>query len=166
MKTSLNVAVVKAEKQQQQIKQLEATMHQFSESKVAFSASLLSEGQAHTGPFLNDTILVYKKIRTNSKQAYNPKTGIFTAPVGGVYFFTFYAHSQNGVKMAVSLMKNGAVQCSVYDHGPVHNANAQNSVVLTLDKGDQVYTRLWSQSWVYDDYNGYTSFGGFLLFAV
>ncbi|XP_062848892.1 complement C1q-like protein 4 [Trichomycterus rosablanca] len=93
--------------------------------------------------------------------------GIFTVPVRGVYFLRMYAHSHAGVRMAVRLMKNGEVQCSVYSHMPSStNGNASNGIVLSLEKGDEIYTKLWDNSWVYDDPAGYTSFGGFLLFPL
>lgn len=96
----------------------------------------------------------------------NCLTGIFTAPVKGVYYFRFYAHSHAGTKMAVSLLKNGQMQSSVFSWKPVTNGNASNGVILTLEPGDQVYTQLWDKSWVYDDEANYTSFSGFLIFPL
>ncbi|XP_034159179.2 cerebellin-1 [Pangasianodon hypophthalmus] len=135
--------------------------------KVAFSASLLASGEGNTGPYSSvPPTLIYKKVATNFGNGYDSNTGIFTAPVKGVYYFRFYAHCHGGIKMAVSLYKNGAVQCSVFSWKPITNGNASNGIVLTLEKGDQIFTRLWEQSWVYDDPAGYTSFGGFLLFPL
>ncbi|KAI2667740.1 Complement C1q-like protein 4 [Labeo rohita] len=92
--------------------------------------------------------------------------GTFTAPVNGVYFFRFYVHAHTPNQMAVSLHKNDQLQCSVYSLKPESNANGSNGVVLSLQKGDEVYTQLWENSWVFDDGNSYTSFSGFLLFPV
>ncbi|XP_063054692.1 complement C1q tumor necrosis factor-related protein 3-like [Engraulis encrasicolus] len=133
-----------------------------SQKKVAFSASLLSTGQGNT--YANDGNLIYKKVYTNVGEGYNSDTGVFTAPVSGVYFFRFYAHCHTGNKMAVSLYKGTKVQCSVFSERPITNGNAANAVVLTLEKGEEVYTRLWPGTWVYDDESSYTSFTGFLLF--
>ncbi len=91
-------------------------------------------------------------------------TGKFTAPVNGVYFFRFYAHAHPSTQMAVSLHKNNQIQCSVFVKNPETNANGSNGIVLSLKKGDEVYTQLWEKSWVYDDESSYTSFSGFLLF--
>lgn len=135
--------------------------------KVAFSASLLASGVGHEGPHVSVlSPLIYKKVFINIGNGYDSDTGIFTAPVKGVYYFRFYAHCHADIRMAVSLYKNGNVQCSVFSWKPITNGNASNGIVLNLEKGDQIYTRLWDNTWVYDDPAGYTSFGGFLLFPL
>uniref|UniRef100_A0A9J8DFI5 Cerebellin 5 n=2 Tax=Cyprinus carpio TaxID=7962 RepID=A0A9J8DFI5_CYPCA len=134
--------------------------------KVAFSAGLLESGTGHTGPINTPKILVYKKVFSNIGGAYDANTGVFTAPVKGVYYFRFYGHSHGGTTMAVSLLKNGETQCSAFAWKPTSNGNASNGVVLTLETGDQISTRLWANTWVYDDPESYTSFGGFLIFPL
>ncbi len=83
--------------------------------------------------------------------------GVFTAPIKGAYYFRFYGHCHGGTQMAVSLLKNGATQCSLFAWKPVSNGNASNGVVLTLEIGDQISTQLWANTWVYDDSASYTS---------
>uniref|UniRef100_A0A8C2K690 Cerebellin 13 n=1 Tax=Cyprinus carpio TaxID=7962 RepID=A0A8C2K690_CYPCA len=145
---------------------LESIQAENKAKKVAFSAGLLESGSQQVGPFVTQKTLVYQKIFTNIGNAYDPNTGIFTAPVNGVYFFRFYAHAHPFNQMAVSLHKNDQLQCSVYCHQPTTNANGSNGVVLSLQKGDKMYTQLWENSWVYDDVKSYTSFSGFLLFSL
>uniref|UniRef100_A0A673J395 Cerebellin 5 n=1 Tax=Sinocyclocheilus rhinocerous TaxID=307959 RepID=A0A673J395_9TELE len=123
--------------------------------KVAFSAGLLPFGIGHTG-----------RVFSNFGSAYDSNTGVFTAPMNGVYYFRFYAHCHSGTKMAVSLLKNGQTQCSVFSWKPVTSGNASNGIVLTLESGDQTSTELWPNTWVYDDKNSYTSFSGFLIFPL
>ncbi|XP_036453104.1 complement C1q-like protein 3 [Colossoma macropomum] len=162
--------VEKLQDLEKRLKTMEATLEELKkdkEKKVAFSASLLASGEGHTGP-MNPvpSPLIYKKVFSNYGNGYDSNTGIFTAPIKGVYFFRFYAHCHPGTKMAVSLYKNDQGQCSVFSWKPVTNGNASNSTVLTLEKGDRIYTKLWEDSWVFDDPAGYTSFSGFLLFSL
>ncbi|XP_016303778.1 complement C1q-like protein 2 [Sinocyclocheilus anshuiensis] len=134
--------------------------------KVAFSAGLLESGTGYTGPIDTPKTLVYKKVFSNIGGAYDPNTGVFTAPVKGAYYLRFYGHSHGGTTMAVSLLKNGETQCSLHSWKPTANGNASNGVVLTLETGDQISTQLWQNTWVYDDPASYTSFGGFLIFPL
>nr|NP_001116533.1 cerebellin 13 [Danio rerio]AAI60616.1 Si:ch211-284o19.6 protein [Danio rerio] len=145
---------------------LESVEAESKAKKVAFSAGLLQSGSQEFGPFDTRKTLIYKKIFANAGNAYDSSTGIFTAPVNGVYFFRFYAHAHPTKQMAVSLHKNNQIQCSVFSRHPASNANGSNGVVLSLDKGDQVFTQLWENNWVYDDDLSYTSFSGFLLFQL
>ncbi|XP_059357505.1 complement C1q-like protein 4 isoform X2 [Carassius carassius] len=134
--------------------------------KVAFSVGLLESGTGHTGPTNSQKTLVYKKVFSNIGGAYDSNTGIFTAPIKGAYYLRFYGHCHGGTTVAVSLVKNGATQCSLHAWKPASNGNASNGVVLTLEIGDQISTRLWANTWVYDDPASYTSFGGFLIFPL
>ncbi|KAI2667746.1 Complement C1q-like protein 4 [Labeo rohita] len=134
--------------------------------KVAFSVGLLESGTGNTGPIRTGQTLVYKKVFSNIGGGYDSNTGVFTAPVKGAYYFKFYGHCHGGTTMAVSLLKNGQTQCSLHSWKPTSNSNASNGVVLTLETGDQIYTQLWPNTWVYDDPASYTSFGGFLIFPL
>ncbi|XP_067219955.1 complement C1q-like protein 4 [Chanodichthys erythropterus] len=134
--------------------------------KVAFSAGLLASGSGQTGPFSDSKTLEYKKVFSNVGNAYDSNTGIFTAPVRGVYYFRFYGHCHGGTTMAITLLKNSQTQCSVHSARPVSNSNASNGVVLTLEIGDKINTVLWKDAWVYDDPASYTSFSGFLIFPL
>ncbi|XP_048018939.1 filament-like plant protein 1 isoform X1 [Megalobrama amblycephala] len=145
---------------------LESLQKENEGKKVAFSAGLLASGTGQTGPFSDSKTLEYKKVFSNVGNAYDSNTGIFTAPVKGVYYFRFYGHCHGGTTMAISLLKNSQTQCSVHDWKPASNGNASNGVVLTLEIGDQIYTQLWRNTWVYDDPASYTSFSGFLIFPL
>uniref|UniRef100_A0A674BJ82 C1q domain-containing protein n=1 Tax=Salmo trutta TaxID=8032 RepID=A0A674BJ82_SALTR len=72
--------------------------------KVAFSASLAAPGQeGNTGPFNTGITLVYRNIYSNIGNAYNPTTGIFTAPVKGGFRF----YGGGSVPTTAGLHKNG-----------------------------------------------------------
>uniref|UniRef100_A0A8C1Z6I4 Cerebellin 7 n=1 Tax=Cyprinus carpio TaxID=7962 RepID=A0A8C1Z6I4_CYPCA len=135
------------------------------EDKVAFAATLGNRGSV--GPFNTEITLVYKDVFVNEGSAYNPTTGIFTAFVKGVYFFTFSGHNHSSKPMGLKLLKNGQQMITIYNH-PQGNRyeTASNSISLTLEKGDQVYMRLGENTWVFDNENDHTSFCGHLLFSL
>ncbi|XP_048018943.1 complement component 1, q subcomponent-like 4 like [Megalobrama amblycephala] len=147
-------------------KKLESLQKENEGKKVAFSAGLLASGTGQIGPFSYYKNLEYKKVFSNVGNAYDSNTGIFTAPVKGVYYFRFYGHCHGGTTMAITLLKNGQNQCSVHDWKPDSNGNASNGVVLTLEIGDKINTVLWKDTWVYDDPASYTSFSGFMIFPL
>ncbi|XP_036812506.1 complement C1q-like protein 2 [Oncorhynchus mykiss] len=129
--------------------------------KVAFSASL-SESK---GPNSDDVILAYKHVFNNIGEAYSPVTGIFRAPVNGVYYFTYTAFTTSSKGRRVSLYKNGLVMVTVTDDVSDSEDGGTNGVTLQLDAGDEVYTRLMEGFNIYDDNNHHSTFTGFLLFT-
>ncbi|XP_070711295.1 complement C1q-like protein 2 [Pempheris klunzingeri] len=130
--------------------------------EVAFSAA--ADGDGHIGPFNTDTTLIYGKVMMNTGSAYNQYTGVFAAPVTGVYYFTFFYHAAGTNPTTLSLYKNNQLVAMTHDHSTSHDGadNGGNAALLQLQQGDQVYVRLganthiWAQSHV-------TTFSGFLL---
>ncbi|XP_041670339.1 uncharacterized protein LOC121527446 [Cheilinus undulatus] len=134
--------------------------------KVAFSVGLTDVGRI--GPFNTEVTLKFTKVFTNINQAYNPTTGIFTAPVKGVYYIRFNAWDarQNNV-MGVKLFHNSKTMTHCYDSNDQYDyVNVSNAFVLQLEKGDVIYLVLRSNSSIWDDTNNRTTFSGFLLFVL
>ncbi|XP_071775604.1 collagen alpha-1(X) chain-like [Centroberyx gerrardi] len=132
--------------------------------KVAFSAGLTDAGPI--GPFHTEITLIYSKVLTNIGQAYNPNTGIFTAPVSGVYYFRFTAfESRNSQWLGVNLHHNDRKVMHVSE---IANGFASVSSALTLElrEGDVVYMRVSANDGIYDDVNNRSTFSGFLLFPL
>uniref|UniRef100_A0A673AE44 C1q domain-containing protein n=1 Tax=Sphaeramia orbicularis TaxID=375764 RepID=A0A673AE44_9TELE len=126
---------------------------------VAFSASLLASGESTTGPFSGFTPLIYKHVVTNVGNAYSSDTGIFTAPVRGVYYFSFSGHHGSTRSMGLRLMKNGQQMVTVYNHAAGNrHETATNGMALELNPGDQVYMRLRQNTWVFDNINDHSTF--------
>lgn len=91
--------------------------------------------------------------------------GIFTAPVGGVYYFRFSSYSGSSKKMSSVLYKNSQQIATVQDHQSSDiNDNGSNGATLVLQPGDRVYMHLWAGTWLWDDIDNHTTFSGFLLF--
>ncbi|XP_066518448.1 complement C1q-like protein 4 [Hoplias malabaricus] len=74
-------------------------------SKVVFSAALRKFGSL--GPFSEETTVKYSHVFTNKGNGYDSTTGVFTAPISGVYLFLFYDHALGGESAYLTLTKNG-----------------------------------------------------------
>uniref|UniRef100_A0A671Y7J7 C1q domain-containing protein n=1 Tax=Sparus aurata TaxID=8175 RepID=A0A671Y7J7_SPAAU len=133
-------------------------------NRVAFGASIGNVG--NIGPFNTDITLVYKNVFSNTG-SYNPGTGIFTAPVRGVYYFSFSGFNVSTRSMDLVLMKNGEHMIYATNH-PAGNRHepATNGMTLQLVVGDQVYVRLRQDTWIFDNGNNHSTFIGYLLFPL
>nr|XP_024654906.1 complement C1q-like protein 3 [Maylandia zebra] len=131
-------------------------------TKIIFSTTL--RGSGHTGPFNTDTILVYKGVITNIGNAYSPVTGVFTAPVAGVYYFTLFYHAGGSHTQYLFLHKNSEVMVMTNDHVTHSDVadNGGNAVFLQLQQGDKVYVRMGANSHVWAS-ESQTTFSGFLV---
>uniref|UniRef100_A0A4W5NEG3 C1q domain-containing protein n=1 Tax=Hucho hucho TaxID=62062 RepID=A0A4W5NEG3_9TELE len=133
--------------------------------KVAFSTSLGKTG--HQGPFNTATTVVYKYIFTNTGDHYNQTTGIFTAPVRGVYHFSFTMGDFLETTMGLSLFKN---EQQIIHSGEVGDHRqfryASNAVILQLEVRDVIFMQLPANYRIYDDSNHRNTFTGILLFPV
>ncbi|XP_049319419.1 multimerin-2-like isoform X8 [Astyanax mexicanus] len=136
------------------------------ERKVVFSASLSGGEEAHHGPHSIDVTLVYKHVFINIGNAYNPVTGIFTAPARGVYEFKIYAFGLGGRTVSVSLQKNGHHVTGAHAYQQPNEANSSNGVSLLLEVGDVVCVKVRANDWVYDSWFHHTTFSGQMLFPV
>ncbi|CAK6975542.1 C1q-related factor-like [Scomber scombrus] len=135
--------------------------------KIAFSTSLSNSGFIYGGPSSVNLKLVFKRVISNIGNGYNPDTGIFTASVKGLYYFTFTTVGCKSYDIRAMLMKNGAHQVSTNDHRSTDSTDSSsNAAALPLDAGDKVHVQLSANSRVFDNRNGYTTFSGFLLFSM
>ena len=110
----------------------------------------------------------------NEGNAMNLKSGIFTAPRPGIYFFSFtglaYLPASSYVYLGVALYLNGGLigmgfveesNTAAYERSPL---TFQSS--LNLKSGDQIWLTISSQSpgaYLLDNFNGHTHFTGFML---
>uniref|UniRef100_A0A3P9DFX1 C1q domain-containing protein n=1 Tax=Maylandia zebra TaxID=106582 RepID=A0A3P9DFX1_9CICH len=135
---------------------------------VAFSAAVLLPGTGpYVGPFNTETTLVFKHVVTNIGNAYNPYTGIFTAPVRGVYHFELHMFGHGGVAVGAYLYKNQGLVVIAYEHQTAAGElSGSNGASLLLEVGDQVFVRLLDGRRIYDNQNHHTTFSGHLIFTM
>ncbi|XP_032444453.1 complement C1q-like protein 2 isoform X2 [Xiphophorus hellerii] len=147
--------------------QVEALKRDGEAKQLAFSASLLASGKGYTGPFNTEITLIFKHVVTNIGNTYNPNTGLFTAPVRGVYHFEFhiYGHGSTNPTSAV-LIKNREHIFTSWTHQSAGGQKASNGVSVLLEIGDVVFLRMWANSWVADTEDHHTTFSGHLLFTM
>ncbi|XP_031435092.1 cerebellin-4-like isoform X2 [Clupea harengus] len=137
------------------------------ESKVSFSVSLEPNTNRYTGPFNTGTTLVYKHIITNIGNAYNSNTGFFTAPVKGVYDFSFYVYGHSrSTHMGAHLGRNGQNLVMAFTSLDSGTINASNGASVLLEVGDVVSVFLPANHRIYDNANHHSTFRGHLLFHV
>ncbi|XDV25808.1 hypothetical protein PO909_029661 [Leuciscus waleckii] len=148
--------------------QVEELRKENRDREIAFSASVMQSGGGYIGPFTSEITLTYRNIFTNIGNAYNPITGIFTAPLKGAYMFRVSVFGVGGILTTAAIVKNGKhvviahdIQAQAQDR-----LNSSNGVLLILEVGDVVYVRLWSGTRIYDDGNNHNTFSGFLLFPL
>ncbi|XP_048011593.1 complement C1q-like protein 2 [Megalobrama amblycephala] len=146
--------------------QVEELRKENRDREIAFSASLLESGSGYIGPFPTTTTLTYKNVFTNIGNAYNPITGIFTAPLKGVYMFRVSVYGFGPTAASADIVKNGKIVIASYNNQAQNTLNASNGVVLILEVGDVVYVTLYSGRRIHDSQNNHNTFSGFLLFPL
>ncbi|XP_029931742.1 cerebellin 11 [Myripristis murdjan] len=153
--------------QTNQQQRLQAEVHRLEREvsyKVAFSASIVEAPGVFTGPSPStySKTLIFNRVFTNTGNAYNSSTGIFTAPVRGVYHFSFMTFGYNSHTSGAILTKNGRCQVSTWEFkGPDTSDTTSNTVVLSLNVGDRVSIILWRGGKVHT-----SVFSGFLIFPL
>ncbi|CAF3538442.1 unnamed protein product [Rotaria sp. Silwood1] len=126
----------------------------------------------------DSSIVIWDDILLNKNNNLNNNTGIYYAPINGLYEFSLTVCVPANHIASVSLCKNAENVVPLWVEGfltavknqkvPVWNT-ASTTIVLFLNKGDRVYIR--AQSREDGDYNfktslygwRYTTFGGFLI---
>ncbi|XP_051521676.1 complement C1q-like protein 2 [Myxocyprinus asiaticus] len=160
LETSLQELMTRLAISEGQIEQLKRVNRD--KPKVAFSAAV--GGHGYIGPFNTHTTLVYKNVFINIGGAYNNATGIFTAPVKGVYYFSIFYHCAVQHATTLSMYRNGQLAATTHnDAGEGVQENGGIGLTLLLERGEHVYIVLGANTWIWDGVNINTVFTGFLL---
>ncbi|XP_041798501.1 complement C1q-like protein 4 [Chelmon rostratus] len=134
--------------------------------KIAFAASLGGNGLVKTTSGNKD--LVYREVLTNVGGAYNAATGVFTAPIRGVYYIRFTANGPTDFPKSAVLYKNDVeIQLIAHEQQSGEGSDtASNGASLMLEKGDRLKMVLWHNTQIWDNSNHHSTFSGFLLFPM
>ncbi|XP_030281120.1 cerebellin-1-like isoform X1 [Sparus aurata] len=138
--------------------------------RIGFTASVSSRTNC-IGPFTRNSPIPYDVITLNHGHGYNPALGIFTAPRSGVYSFSFSIYSKVGGKgermyYKVQLMRNREVVASMWeDNREDSEDSSSQTVLLSLQQGDQVYVELLSGRQLCGIIEGLNTFSGSLIYS-
>ena len=138
---------------------------QIQDATVAFTAVVSKFDVENLGA---GQTITFDKIITNIGGAYHNSTGIFTAPVSGVYVFNMALYVNAGDNEYLCLVKRGVQLLCNYGHatGSTHAISTSRTITLALNKGDEVWVRTppvsYHGSGRIHGY-GYTTFSGWLL---
>ncbi|KAK6486287.1 hypothetical protein HHUSO_G9852 [Huso huso] len=114
------------------------------------------------GPAAGEPIK-FTKVIYNEQNAYSPASGKFTAPVPGLYFFTYQITVFNN-DMWVTLMRNKQKVQYTYMADLKRTTQASGASLLKLGVGEEVWLQVHSsQNGLYADADDDTTFTGFLL---
>ena len=106
--------------------------------------------------------------KINIGSDYNPTTGVFTCRTPGLYHFAYnLIPYTTGSYVDACLQHNGVCVGFVYTSGGTSAYSAYTSVsysiILELNKGDEVYIYVYGNSYIGGNTDGGSSFNGYLI---
>ncbi|CAC5384730.1 COL8A [Mytilus coruscus] len=111
-----------------------------------------------------NTATKFDRVVTNILDGYDPATGIFTAPIDGVYHFSSSVLSPKGNKLFVSLYHNDVAITSIWaSPADATFEMGTTNMVLDLKEGDEVAIRSRGNYRVHSHPDGFSSFSGFMI---
>ncbi|XP_016115368.1 complement C1q-like protein 2, partial [Sinocyclocheilus grahami] len=120
-------------------------------------------------PFHNGLhTLIYEYVFLNIGDAYDPNTGIFTAPVRGAYAFRVFSKAFGSPESAVTagLFKNDQYIISTHGQQASGFISSSNGVSPLPEEGDQMKVNLYPGQWIFDNGEHHSTFSGHLLFPM
>lgn len=126
------------------------------EEAVAFS--VYAPSKTH---YQDEEVLIFSSIRVDTHSAYNTKTGMFTAPLDGTYYFaatTCTGHKECVVHGILHDNRRLASSCICAMH-----SCTSSSAVVYLKKNEIVWVQILALSILSDDHHRKSSFSGYLI---
>uniref|UniRef100_K1PZ52 Heavy metal-binding protein HIP n=1 Tax=Magallana gigas TaxID=29159 RepID=K1PZ52_MAGGI len=106
---------------------------------IAFQSSLTKTLQN----LKNQETVIFDKVSLNEGNAYDNSSGIFTAPLDGIYSFTWTVLTKYGKYFLTEIVLNGKKVVSNHTDGRGHDGNPMSTshANIKMKKGDKVWIR-------------------------
>lgn len=124
---------------------------------VAFHAALKS----HLRNVPVNTILKFEDVLLNKGNGYDPKTGVFTAPANGIYFFEWTFITTKGSTVYIEAVVDGVRKASICINAQTsHHTSSSGHLLYELKAGNKVWIKTFyvNAGFLYAD--KYTFFSG------
>eukprot|EP00105_Crassostrea_gigas_P012569 XP_011428603.1 PREDICTED: adiponectin [Crassostrea gigas] len=110
---------------------------------IAFHA-ILSTGLTNVSP---NTIIKFGKVLVNEESGYNPSTGKFTAPLDGVYSFSWTYCTNKGSNAYLGGYVDGKLMARISNYAQTnHWKNTSGHLVIRLKKGNQFWVQTFEHT--------------------
>ncbi|XP_022295233.2 complement C1q tumor necrosis factor-related protein 3-like [Crassostrea virginica] len=136
----------------------DACSTQVDQRKVAFTASVVSSSSSW-----NSGTLVFNKVISNVGKGYDPKTGVFTAPIAGMYVFYVAAIEYGTQHLRSDIVINNVPKVRMLGYITAGYQTGTNMVVQYLKRGDNVRVAHFQGSGYYSENAPMTTFTGFMI---
>ena len=126
--------------------------------KVIFSAV------RDTGSISPGTIITYNKLVTNVGNAMNANDGRFTAPISGIYYFSFNGMTDKSSHyIFIDIWKNDVEQFEISDNDSNNNELLSYAWTMVLEENDEVHLRVQGPKGLFVSTSDPVWFNGYLL---
>ncbi|XP_053393005.1 complement C1q-like protein 4 [Mercenaria mercenaria] len=167
---SVIVALLKTVLTQEEYKDIIKRQSRFvldsGEGPVAFTAAISPKAVDHVGA--NATI-TFETVITNIGGGYNNITGVFVAPLSGLYMFSCSlldaVEGKHGTdKLHAEIVQNDKVLARVFAHADNHNRDqGAQTIFVQVNQGDRIFIRSVDNDDLGLGGDLYSTFSGYLL---
>ena len=138
---------------------------EYANKKVIFSAV---RDAAPGGKISAGSIITYNRLVRNVGNAMNINNGRFTAPISGIYYFSFNGLTDpSDYYIYIGVLKNDVKQFEFYDDNRSRNYNTKENLsyswTIVLRENDRVHLRVNNGKALWAPRNVPVWFNGFLL---
>ncbi|XP_062571416.1 complement C1q tumor necrosis factor-related protein 3-like, partial [Saccostrea cucullata] len=117
------------------IENVNTTIASPSSHRIGFTA-VTTDHQMHMGI---DHTVHFPKVITNVGNRFDPFTGIFRAPVSGLYLINASILSHSGQEVRCAITKNGGDIANIFSGDSTTYSTGAKSVLLDLVANDEVW---------------------------